>query len=175
MRATGKGIVLVDSGTLEAVPGTTPKVAFTIRSLESSFLDLDGNLRFDPTTEKRDHYNVAAAIEGPAYRAVVFADTDLFADMAVNDGSRRVTIMTSGPLFEDVILWLSRVEVFIEDPVTPEAPAESKERTAALLELAQRAVVRALAAAIAAPAKDRARTVEEVRALQDKVAKLRSR
>ena len=70
--------------------------------MDSAFLDLRTTTsRSTPATEKRQRYNLAEAIEGPklkdedgkdkdGYRALVFADADLFARRArpERDGPR---------------------------------------------------------------------------------------
>jgi hypothetical protein len=137
-RAVDKGLVLVESGALEDVPfaanATKPKITYTIKSMDTSFLDYNDNYLFDPdgpAPEKRQKYNVAAAVEGPklgkdesgkdkdGYRALVFADVDLFADVMVHNqmGGAGVT-MVSGPLLEDSVRWLGGEEVFAGEVVS---------------------------------------------------------
>lgn len=120
----------VDGGALEDVMPTgkdAPKKTYTVRSMDTAWLDFDGNLKYDPQgvkPEKKQKWNLGAAIEGPAtkdakggdkdgYRAVVFADADLFADVTVQDMTGRVgTIMYSYLLLADVVRWLGGEEVF---------------------------------------------------------------
>ncbi len=137
-RAVDKGLVLVEAGALEDAPFTIktgqPKKTYTIKSMDSSFLDFNDNYLFDadgPAPEKRQKYNVAAAIEGPklgkddngkdkdGYRVLAFADVDLFADVIVHNqmGGAGVT-MVSGPLLEDSIRWLGGEEVFAGEVVS---------------------------------------------------------
>nr|HEX4318985.1 Gldg family protein [Kofleriaceae bacterium] len=137
-RAVDKGLVLVEAGALEDAPLTTkgaqPKKTYTIKSMETSFLDFNDNYEFDadgPKPEKRQKYNIAAAIEGPklgkddngkdkdGYRVLAFADVDLFADVFVRNqmGGAGVT-MVSGPLLEDSVRWLGGEEVFAGEIVS---------------------------------------------------------
>jgi len=135
-RSVDKGLVLIDSGSLEDVPpahgGVAPTKTITIRSMESSFLDLNGNFAFDATSEKRQRWNLGAAIEGPkmkdasgkdndGWRALVFADADLFADALVQNAMGRASVvLVSGPLLEDSIRWLGGEEVFAGEVVSEE-------------------------------------------------------
>ncbi len=184
-RAT-RGLLLVDSGTLETAPvGTAPpKVTFVVRSGVSSFIDLDNNFELTPATERRDRYNIAAAIEGPKFRALVFADTDLFADVIVkgNTGGQAAMMMLGEPLFTDSMRWLSReheMATLHDDDLGASAKAdraaESKELLAAELELAERRLGRAYAAAIAADSHDRDDAAKRARSYEADAAKLRAR
>jgi hypothetical protein len=113
----GKALILIDAGALEEAPfatrGTPPQRTMTIRSADSSWLDLDDNFKLDGGTERRQRWNVGAAVEGPrdgtgrGFRALVFADVDLFADVVIAtpaDGPR--TVLASGPLLADAVRWL---------------------------------------------------------------------
>jgi hypothetical protein len=133
-RSVDKGLVLIDSGALEDVPfvakGEQPKKTITIRSMESSFMDLNENFSFDGPMEKRQKWNLGAAIEGPklkdaagkdkdGFRALVFADADLFADALVsNSMGRAAVVLVSGPLLDDSIKWLGGEEVFAGEVVS---------------------------------------------------------
>lgn len=122
-------VILNDAGALDDAPYTgkpdqAPKKTFTIRSQDSSFLDLNDNFAFDVATEKKQHWNIAAAVEGAGvagskdgYRAAVFADVDLFADILARDPlGRPVMLMLAdaagGGVVEDVVHWLGGEEVF---------------------------------------------------------------
>jgi hypothetical protein len=121
-------MVFNDAGALDDAPYTgkpdqAPKKTFTIRSHDSAFLDLNDNFAFDAATEKKQRWNLAAAVEGPrdgskdGYRAAVFADVDLFADLLVRDQiGRPVMLMLAdaagGGVVEDVIHWLGGEEIF---------------------------------------------------------------
>jgi len=64
-------------------------VVFTVMTLPETFRDLDGNFAFDPRTEKRKAWEVAAAVTLPKKgtdegRAVVVADSDVFTDLALD-------------------------------------------------------------------------------------------
>jgi LPXTG-motif cell wall-anchored protein len=147
-RSVDKGLLVVDSGALEDVPFTAnadkTKRTYVIRSMTNSWLDLDDDFMFDDGAEKRDRYNIAAAIEGPkvagadgaetdGFRAMVFADADLFADLtAVNLGNYAILTvnpvppgymsqpmgLTSGPLLEDAVKWLGGEENIVGDVVS---------------------------------------------------------
>ncbi|MGN6104814.1 MAG: Gldg family protein [Kofleriaceae bacterium] len=127
-RSVGKGLVVIDSGALEDAPftggGEAPKKTVTIRSMESSWLDLDNNFAFDDKTEKRQRWNLGVAIEGPkvdgkdGFRALVFSDVDLFVDMFVQNMGRIAAVMVSGPLFDDSVRWLGGEEVFAGEIVS---------------------------------------------------------
>ncbi len=134
-RSVDKGLILIDSGALEDVaftdPKNSPKKTVTIRSMESSFMDLGGtksNFTFDKDAEKKQRWNIGVAVEGPkmtdgkdGWRALVFADTDLFADALVQNAQRQAAvIIISGPLLDDSIKWLGGEEVFAGDIVTEE-------------------------------------------------------
>jgi hypothetical protein len=138
-----KGLVLVESGSLEDSPvlgKETPKKTVTIRSMDSSFLDLpgptspDGNYSFDAATEKRQRYNVAEAVEGPkmkgedgkdkdGWRVLVFADADLFGDALVQNAQGRAGVLMisqigGGDILDDSVKWLGGEEVFAGEVVS---------------------------------------------------------
>lgn len=112
----GNAIFLIDSGALEEAPftmRTSPTRTMTIWSFDSSWLDLDENFNFDEHTERRQRWSIGAAVEGPkdrtgrGFRALVFADVDLFADILASSppGGPRV-VLASGPLLGDCVRWL---------------------------------------------------------------------
>jgi hypothetical protein len=127
-RNPDRPVILNDAGALDDAPYTgkpeqAPKKTFTIRSQDSGFLDLNDNYAFDAASEKKQRWNLAVAVEGSkegskeGYRALVFADVDLFADVALRDPLGRAAILmwaeVSGPgVFEDVVHWLGGEEVF---------------------------------------------------------------
>jgi len=133
-RSVDKGLILIDSGALEEIPYTVtpaPSKTITIRSMESSFLDLNNNFTFDQLAgEKRQRWNIGAAIEGPkvkgadgkekdGFRALVFADADLFADVLFSNAmGRAAVVLVSGPLLEDSVKWLGGDESFVGDVVS---------------------------------------------------------
>jgi len=131
--AADRPLVLNDAGALEDLPYTgkgedAPKKTITIRSMESSFLDLNNNYSFDAGSEKKQRWNIAAAVEGPklgdkdGYRALVFADVDLFADVFARDQlGRPVAIMWSdltGPMLDDSVKWLGGDEAIVGEVVS---------------------------------------------------------
>ena len=136
-RAARSGLVLIDSGALEDVPFTTkgnenPKKTITIHSMDTSWLDYDNNFAFDSSTEKRQKWNIAAAIEGPktkgpdgkekdSWRALVFADVDLFGDALVQSMGHAAIAMVSdigGGLLDNSMDWLVGKESFVGDVVS---------------------------------------------------------
>jgi hypothetical protein len=142
-RSVDKGLILIDSGALEDVPftsssasssatkGAAPTKTMTIQSMDSAFLDYNNNFAFDAGSEKRQRWNIGAAIQGPAikdgdkdkegFRALVFADVDLFADALVQSAMGRASVvLVSGPLLENSIDWLGGKEVFAGDTVSEE-------------------------------------------------------
>jgi hypothetical protein len=137
-RMSDSGLVLIDSGALEDAPLTVKdaKKTITIHSMESSWMDQGdpGNFAFDTGSEKRQKWNIGAAIEGPkvkgadgkdkdGYRAIVYADTDLFADVMVQNMGRVAVIMVSGPLLDDSIRWLGGEESFVGETVSEDDKA----------------------------------------------------
>ena len=134
-RAADKGgLILIDSGALEDAPftggGTPPTKTITIRSMETAFLDNNDNFTFDAVAgEKRQKWNIAAAIEGPklkdgegkdrdGYRALVIADVDLFADIVVQSMGRMAVTMISPYLLDDAVRWLGGEEIFSGETVS---------------------------------------------------------
>jgi len=120
-RSVDKGLILIDSGALEelqAGPKNAKRIV-TIRSMETSFMDKNDNFAFDAATEKKQRWNVAVAIDGnnvgekEGYRALVFADVDLFSDLYGRDPLGRVApVLASGPLLGDAVRWLGGEEQF---------------------------------------------------------------
>ena len=118
------GILLVDAGSLENADFTTgakkPKRTYVVRSMASSFRDLNNNFKFDKDTEKRNRYNVVAAVEDPdakpekpkdgqkpkGMRAVVVADAELFTDPLLLQVPKAMALMA------DSIKWLGGEEQF---------------------------------------------------------------
>jgi len=133
-RSVDKGLVVIESGAIEDAPftvkGEQPKKTVTIRSMESSFLDYNNNFSFDSDAEKRQKWNLGVAIEGPklkdaagkdkdGFRALVFSDADLFADVLVSNAmGRAAVVMVSGPLLDDSVKWLGGEEVFAGEVVS---------------------------------------------------------
>ncbi|HTJ40728.1 MAG TPA: Gldg family protein [Kofleriaceae bacterium] len=124
------GVLLIESGALIDHPfaGEEATRQYVIHSMPSSWLDLDDNMSFDSATEKKDRYNIAAAIEGPkapgadgklqdGWKALVYADADLFADYPPG---RPALDLTSGPLIEDAVKWLAGESAITGDIVSEE-------------------------------------------------------
>ncbi len=71
-RASRARLPLVSSGSLRdaefaAVPGSNekPHRTYIIKAMDTTWADGNNDLKFDAAAEKRDRYNVGAAIEGP--------------------------------------------------------------------------------------------------------------
>jgi hypothetical protein len=96
--------------------------------MESAFMDINNNFSFDDGQEKRQKWNIGIAIEGArtpegkdGFRALVFADADLFADALVQNAMRQASvILVSGPLLDDSVKWLGGEEVFAGEIITEE-------------------------------------------------------
>ena len=102
VRASGRlPVFLLAAGSLELLTQKPAgvNVVFTVSTLPETFRDLDGNYVFDPRTEKRKAWEVAAAITLPRKgsdegRAVVVADSDAFTDLALDasQGNRALAL-----------------------------------------------------------------------------------
>jgi hypothetical protein len=134
------GLILIEAGALKdrefTTTGEKPKRTYVIRTMPTAWLDQPaadapgGNFELDEPAEKRDRYNIGAAIEAPkatvdgkekdGFRAVVFSDVDLFADLAIRDGMSVIVQMVSDPLLDDVVKWLGGEELFAGDVVSEE-------------------------------------------------------
>jgi hypothetical protein len=149
-RVSGKGMVMVDPGRLEPAngAGTGPKVTFTIKTVDTSFVDINDNLAFDGGTEHRASMNIAASIEGTKLRAVVVADVDLFSDVLMSTAGKPMATLLSGPLLDDVLRWLGPAPVLVADHAPPEMPSDAERDAQKQLDRQRelRALVRALAA-----------------------------
>ena len=111
----GSGMLLMGSGYLEP-NDSTQMPTFVVRSLPSTFADLDGDLEFDEKTEERKMYSLVAALELPppqqavpdtlvtGARAMVFADAELFSDAVVT------SLGLNAALAADAVRWLGREE-----------------------------------------------------------------
>lgn len=108
VRASGRlPIFLLGAGSLELLTQKPAgvNVTFTVNALPETFRDLDGNYAFDARSEKRKAWEVGAAITLPRKgsdegRAVVFADSDAFTDLALDasQGNRALAV--------DSVRWL---------------------------------------------------------------------
>jgi ABC-type uncharacterized transport system involved in gliding motility auxiliary subunit len=122
-RLGSRAVFFLGSGSLEAVPGPGTAPDFIVRSLTSTFNDMNGNFKYD-SSEQRTSYNLAAAISRPATesapgkekegktessetRAVIVADSDVLSDAALMNGS----LANGNPQFlADVLKWLGGEE-----------------------------------------------------------------
>jgi hypothetical protein len=125
--SANQGILLETAGALldrpfAAAAGGEPKRTYVLRTMPGSWLDLDGKNTFDDGVEKRDRYNIGAALEGPkvkkadgtdgeGFRALVFSDQDLFADGEVMSRSG-LPEPNGGPLVVDAVRWLGGEEIY---------------------------------------------------------------
>ncbi len=155
-RSIESGLPLADSGALldadftgDSAKDPKPRKTFVIRSMETSWLDRNGNFLLDDkatdpaAVEKRDRYNVAAAVEGnpikaadgkspdkEGFRALVYADVDLFADAVMETGmGQRALVMIGGPLLEDAVRWLGGEEIFAGETISEEDKAIKHSRS----------------------------------------------
>ena len=119
------GILLIESGHLEPHDFMVeqgkepPKRTWVVRSMASTFVDVAGGRQYeyDEGTEKRDRYNIGAAIEDESgkgdkgkeeekvgMRAMVFADSEAFSDVLL----RKVPLIQA--LVVDAVKWLGGEE-----------------------------------------------------------------
>jgi hypothetical protein len=120
--ASNEGVLLMDAGSLDEVAfaeqpegGEKPKRTHVIRSMAQSFRDLDNDGKFTDGAEKRDRYIVASAIEAVGeggFRAMVFADVDLFVDRPLQQGGQIYLETWGGPMPADAIKWIGGEEIF---------------------------------------------------------------
>jgi ABC-type uncharacterized transport system len=191
-RAASKGLVLLDAGALQDAPftgkGDPPTKTFTIRSMDTSFLDYNNNFEFDAggaKPEKRQPWNIAAAFEAPraagkiGYRAIVFADVDLFADVVVRAAAGTpMAMLLSGSLLDDSVRWLGGEPVLSGEPVGDDDEPEHLGPTAHELEEAEeidRRVMQALEGVVRSKPADRDAALARLRAAQDEQAAARKR
>jgi hypothetical protein len=101
-------------GAAKADSRPTFKIDFAVKSLAETFVDLDGNFTFDGASEKRNTYNVAAAVskdlggegkEKKEMRAFVLADADALSDAALGHEPNYI-------LAADALRWLGGEESF---------------------------------------------------------------
>ena len=93
-------------GALPAAEGG-PDVQFTVRSVAGTWADVDEDLDFDKETEKKDVYQLVAAVElkpaqegGKAGRAIVSADADMATDIIMARSKGNVQWL------HDAVRWL---------------------------------------------------------------------
>jgi hypothetical protein len=131
--ADKNGLILIDAGALEDVPfskgNETNKKTVTIRTMDTSYLDYNDDMRFTADgvkPEKKQKYNIGVAVEGPkikgpdgkdkdGFRALVYSDTQMFSDIQVQVQGHVVVTMLAGYLLPDSVKWLGGEEVFVGD------------------------------------------------------------
>ncbi|KAB2910270.1 MAG: hypothetical protein F9K40_02985 [Kofleriaceae bacterium] len=142
------GILLQTAGILTdrefTTPGAKPTRTYVVRTMGEAWVDYDDDLKAGPA-EKRDRYNIGAAIEGPkvtgadgteadGFRAMVFSDQDLFADQMVQTRTGQIFIETNGrSLPIDAIRWLGgeeRISDIVNDERDPEIKQTKREQAA---------------------------------------------
>ncbi len=142
------GILLQTAGALTdrefTTPGEKPKRTYVIRTMAEAWLDYDNDFKAG-AAEKRDRYNVGAAIEGAkgkhadgseadGFRAMVFSDQDLFADHMVQTRTGQIFVETNGrSLPVDAVKWLGGEETIsgiVNDEKDPEIKQTKREQAA---------------------------------------------
>ena len=85
--STRADMAFLETGSLNKRDGATADITFTVRSLAGTFKDANDNRTFDKETEKKEVFNLVAAVELPkadgadtAGRAIVTADADIVSD-----------------------------------------------------------------------------------------------
>jgi hypothetical protein len=88
-------LVTPGTGWLEEVDGARGKVTVTVRSDDTVWADLDGDLSFDGETEKKQVRPIAMVASGPAvgiesgepleYRVTVIGDATMFSDLVLGN------------------------------------------------------------------------------------------
>ncbi len=124
--ARGANVVVFGGSALDKAPdGDGFQIDFAIKSVPGSYIDVDNNWRFDQGTEKRDTFNLAAAVTrkidptkddakkkdaaGPAddeMRAWVMGDAEAFSDLVI------LQLQQNQILFAEVVRWLGGEESF---------------------------------------------------------------
>ena len=101
--------------------GNKPDVTFTIRTLAGTFKDENDNLSHDKASEKKDVFNLVAAVElskpegqEQAGRAVVTADADVMSDMLF------ARLPMNQNWFAESIFWLANEELSSGEVADPE-------------------------------------------------------
>jgi hypothetical protein len=124
------GVLVTDAGSLKDAPfagGEGPKRTYVVRSMSTAFNDGNGNFAFDEG-EKRDRYNLVAAVEDPSakpdkpvegqsakgMRAMVYASGSIFTDALLVD--RRLGL--NQMLIVDPVKWLGGEEEFAGETVS---------------------------------------------------------
>jgi hypothetical protein len=111
-------VVLPGASAIDKKDGTDLKIDFAVKAMGETFDDQNGNFEFDSGTEKRQAWNLGAAVsksvpapagwkgkDPPEYRAFVLGDADAFSDAAFGN---EPNIFFAA----DVIRWLGGEESF---------------------------------------------------------------
>jgi hypothetical protein len=112
-------MLMMGAGHLEAIDGGS-NPTFVVRSLPSTFADLDHDFEFDQGTEERKAYPLVAAVESDSsagaqgMRAIVVADAELFSDAVVS------SLGLNAALAADAVRWLGREEELAGETTTEE-------------------------------------------------------
>ena len=130
---SGEPLPLIDAGALDDGPAPADvKKTVVIRSMETSWLDLNNNFQLDKDgalAEKKQKWNIGIAAEGPkpsgtdkeGFRVAVFSDVDLFKDfVGMSQTGAPALGMLGGSLMIDTIRWLGGEEVFSGEIVSEE-------------------------------------------------------
>ena len=126
-RGVSQGVVMIGPGRIRAAEDVEGlRTTLTINSYPSSYLDLNGNFRFDEDTEVRESHGLAAAIERVAedggasaaetasMRALVYADAQIFEDRILTSSQLQASLVGDG------IRWLGQEEAFSGEVVSEE-------------------------------------------------------
>jgi hypothetical protein len=130
-RIASRPVVFAGAGALDRTSGADGalRIDFTVRAFADTFNDANGNFHFDPGTEKRDSYALAAAVSKPIdaaasatfhgekktdeMRAFVLGDADAVSDAALANEANAL-------LVADALHWLGGEESFAGAMSTPE-------------------------------------------------------
>jgi hypothetical protein len=117
----GDGMAFLGAGYLEPTEADRPRVTVVVRSMPSTFADATPDFELGPGEERLQYPLVVAAewgrqepgeVSGGEMRAMVFADSDLFADMIL------AQVGLNGALVADAIRWLGREEELAGETVS---------------------------------------------------------
>ena len=106
---SGSEMLMVGPGSFEPVADPAGlRVTPVIRSLPSSYRDLNGNYRFDEDPEAQDRYVLAMAVERDSLpmRALLYGDAELFSDAILS------RLRINSLVIADGVRWLGREEEF---------------------------------------------------------------
>ncbi len=119
--STRGDMIFPQTGSLSKRAGTAADVTFTVRSLAGTFKDANDNRIFDKDSEKKDVFNLVAAVELAASegqpkvgRAVITADADVVSDMLF------ARLPMNQNWFAESIFWLADEELSGGEVADPE-------------------------------------------------------